>query len=101
MDFLANLDTATIVALVTSITTLVGLILGIIEKIKAGNYKAALDDGKVVAKDLMETIDEFKEIVSPDVREPIMKGLGKKLEIAGLKEEVDKTLNQIGLNNKS
>jgi len=101
METLMNLDTASIVALVTSITTIIAAILGIIEKIRAGNYKAALDEGKVVAKDLMETIDDFKEVVGPIVRQPIMKGLGTKLEVQGLKAQVDETLTQIGLSNKS
>jgi len=101
METLMSLDITSIIALVTSITTIVAAILGIIEKFKAGNYKAALDDSKTVSHDLMHTIDEFKELVGPVVRQPILKNLGTKLDVSGLKEQVDETLTQLGLNNKS
>lgn len=98
---LTNLNIETIVAALTGVIAIITAIYGLIQKIKAGNYKDALDDSKVIAKDLMGTINEFKELVGPVARAPIMKDLGTKLEVNGLKEQVDEALTQIGLDNKS
>ena len=101
MEILTSLDANTVVVFLTSLIALVSMIVALVQKIKQGKYVAAIDNGKTVAEKLMETIDEFKVIVKPAERQPIMKGLGEKLEVEGLKAQVDESLTLLGLSNKS
>lgn len=101
MEILTNLDPNAIMTVIAGIIALITSIVALIQKIKSGKYLEALKDSKTVTTDLMETIDDFKEIVDPAARSPILKGLGTKLEVAGLKEQVDEALTHMGLSNKS
>jgi len=101
MEILTNLDPNAVITIIAGIIAVITSIVALIQKIKAGKYIEALDDSKKVSTNLMETIDDLKNIVEPSAREPVMRGLGTKLEIAGLKEQVDEALTQMGLNNKA
>ena len=93
-----------IIAVVSLVVGLVGLVAGVYFKIRAGKVSEALADIGRLFTTAAYVIDSIKGEVDGEARcqvTKILKGAGKELESQGLKEAMDESLRKMGLNEKS
>lgn len=98
METILKLNATEIVAILTALGTLVSSIIALIKHIKAKNYSSALGEANNAGDALMNTIEEFKTACGKAKTKPIMSDLSSKLETMGLKKNIDKRLEDLGLN---
>lgn len=102
-----------IIAIIGALVALVTTIWGIVQKIRAGNWKGAAEDAQKAGKQLGDLLNHTTHAINKmkmntvgvgqarSVVRQVLKNTGQDLEAAGLRSAMDAKLKELGLNDKS
>jgi hypothetical protein len=94
-----------IISIVMALITLGTIVWGIIQKIKAGDWKGAAQDADKLLKEGVTVIDKIKKTTdgmdSRHLITDVLKDHGEKLNGLGLKGLMDTKLRELGLDDKA